>query len=389
MKNIFHAGILLVLFFPSGLYAQDTSGPETIRLGGMDILPVANVLEAYDNRVRLDDAGNASSDFYTEVGAGVTVKNLPARYNLFASAAYGYRFYSDFDELNDDFYNVGASVGSDQKALQWSLSADWAKTLNYDTIYDPATGTGPDSILTDQPSRRVDSRGNISYAMALSDKTALVPGYSIQYYQQEFDGGGSAEWQSHSASVMMRHAYTPKTTFLIGGYYDLQVNGDEDGYIAAVGVGIEREISEKTSWKALVGYGHADYDLSGSSEGGLADLSAQWQATDKISTYVFYGNTYEPGYGGGPARMLYRAGYGAGWQFATKWNLGGQVLHSYEDALGSDNNDTVYGGVRHFFSAQCGYAMTTKLNLALTGSFVNDERPVDHTVVSIRLDYAY
>ena len=94
MKHSLHLGLMLALLIPAGLRAQETSGPEGIRWKQVEILPVANVLEAYDNRVLLDNAGKASSDFYTETGVGVTVRNLPARYNLSADAAYGYRFYS-------------------------------------------------------------------------------------------------------------------------------------------------------------------------------------------------------------------------------------------------------------------------------------------------------
>ena len=302
---------------------------------------------------------------------------------------YGYRFYSDFTDLNDDFYNVGASIGSGQSALQWSLSSGLTKTLEYETDYDPATGEGPDSILTDQPSRSVISRGQVDYALELSEKTALVPSSSIEHYYQEFDEGGSAEWQTYQSSVIFNYAHTSKTKFLIGGSYALQNNDDEDGSIVTVGVGAESEVGEKGSWRALVGVGHADYDFSGSSKGGIADLSARWQATNKLLTYAFYGNRYQPGYNGGPARMVYRAGYGVRWRLNTKWNYAAEVLHSYEDAIDGDNDDTVYGDVRHFFTAQCGYTMTSKINLSLVGSHINDEEPVNKTTVSIRLNYAY
>ncbi|MDF7826679.1 hypothetical protein P4B35_21800 [Pontiellaceae bacterium B12227] len=387
MMHLFRVVLLLVILLPAGLYGQEAAGPEGIRWKGVEILPKAVAVEAYDDRVQYDGAGSASSDFYTEVSAGAEVRNLPARYNFSASGSYGYRFYSTYDSINDDFYDVSASVGSDANALQWSISSDLAKTLNYNKSYDPATGTGPDSILTDDTSRRLNTQGSISYVMPVSDKIAVVPVYALQHYYLE--GGESAEWLTHSAGAAMKYVYSPKTTFLVGGYYDLQIDDDENGNVFSVNVGAERVISDKTSLHALVGYGYANYDLSGSSQGVLSDIRAQWQATEKVSTYIFYGNDYQPGYGGNPARMLYRAGYGAGWQPLLKWTMGAQVLHSYEDPIGSDIADSVYGGGRHFFTMQCRYAMTDKLALSLAGNYVNDEEPVNQTVVVLRLSYAY
>ncbi len=387
MRKWFRIGLLLLI--PAAVYSQTVAGPSGIRWKSAEILPAITVLEAHDNRVQIDDSGTATSDYYSEVSAEVDVRNLPARYDLSVSATYGYRFYSQYQSINDDFYDVRASVGSEENALQWSISSELAKTLNYNKTDDPDTGSGSEAILTDGTPRRINTEGEVAYVMSISEKTTLVPSYSLQHFYQEFEGLESAEWQTHRAGMVMNYAYSPKTTFMVGGYYDMQVNGDEDGQIVSVGVGVERVISDKTSLRVMVGYGSADYDLSGSSQGGLADLRAQWQATDKISTYIFYGNNFQPGYGGSSARMLYRAGYGAEWQPFEKWHLGAQVLHNYDDALGRETSDALYGGVQHFFTAQCGYTMTPKLALSMEGNYVSDEEPVNQTVVAIRLNYAY
>ncbi len=388
MNRLYRAGVLLFLVFPWAVFGQDDSGPQGIRLKGIELLPVADAVVAYDDRVQVDSAGNASSDYYSELSAGVTLRNLPARYTLSATASYGYRFYSENRSLNDDFYNLGADVGSEASLLRWNLSTDLAKTLSYNASYDPDTGTGPDPILTDGESRRSITEGSIAYFLSISDKIAIIPGYFAQHYYQEFVAAESAEWQTHSVGAEMNFVYSPKTTFLVDGYYELQVNGDEDGNTASFNVGIVRVITDKTSLRALIGYGYADYELSGSSQGVLSDIRGQWQVTDKVSAYVFGGNDYQPGYAGGPARMTYRAGYGAGWEPLVKWSLGLQVLHSYDDAVDGKSADSLYGGVRHFFSAQCRYDITTRFGLSLSGDYVNDEQPVNQTVIAIRLDYA-
>ena len=379
-----------LLFIPIGLFAQEAEDAGGIHWGGMHIRPEASILEAYDNRVLLDrTSGDSVSDLYTEVAAGVSVNNQQARYGLSADARYGYRFYSDNTDLNDDLYSAGVAVLTDENPFKWGLSADVVKSLDYNTYYDSSTGSGPGSILTNQPNRVSTARGNIGYELPLTEKTVITPSYNIMHYYQEFEGPGTEEWQTHTASLMVGHQLSEQTELLVGGYYILQANNDEDGSIGIVGGGASSRITDKVSWQVLGGVGYADYELSGSDMAGLLDLKAQWQATEKVSVYAFYGNNYQPGYGGGSARMVYRAGYGANWQPATRWSLGGSVLHDYQDSVGGGTVSPSVGEVRHFFSAQCGYNIARKWQLSLLGRYVNDEYETDQTVLSLKLSYTY
>jgi hypothetical protein len=273
------------------------------------------------------------------------LQNLPARYNLSGKAAYGYRYYSEYDELKDDFYNTGAALSSDENPVKWGLSADLDKTLNYNTDYNPTTGKGPGSIITDTPNRRFVGQGNVSYERNVAEKTAIVPGYRLLYYHQEFDGGGSAEWQEHSADLQVKHQYSPKTVFSAGVAYSLQLNDDDDGSIGTVFVGAENSLTEKISWSAQAGVSAADYEKSGSEIAGVAKLRLLWQITEKVSVYAFGGNDFQPGYNGGAARMVYRAGSGVDWQVASRWSVGGQVLLDNENSL-NDNGTTTDDNVR-------------------------------------------
>lgn len=383
-------GLLIPLLIPVGVFAQESADIEGVQWGGMDIRPEASVLEAYDNRVQFNEtSGEAISDFYTEAAVAAALNNLSARYNLSARAQYGYRFYSENTDLNGDFYNAIVAVGTDQNPFKWGLSADVTKSLNYNTGYDPSTGEGPDSILTDAPNRLFVAQGNVAYEKQLAEKISIMPGYYIQHYFQEFQDTGTAEWQIHRGSVLLRHGYSSKTTFTLGGAYSLQVNDDEDGYVGTVEVGAESSMSDKTSWRASVGVAAADYELSGSGQSGILNLRVLWQASEKVSAYIFGGNNYQPGYGGGAARMVYRAGYGVDWQLATRWALSGSVLHDYQDTLGSSPPSPGVGEVRHFLTANCGYDITKKLLLSLSGSYVNDEVEVDQTILSLGVDYRY
>lgn len=382
-------GLLMLLLIPAGLFAQEAADVESLHWGWVVVRPDANVLGAYDNRVLFDETTeDASSDFYTEVAGGVSLNNLPARYNLSARAQYGYRFHSDNIDLNDDFYTVGGAVGTDQNPFKWGLSANMDKSLNYNTFYNPSTGEGPDSILTDGPNRRSIARGNMAYEKQLSEKTSIMPNYDAQHYYQEFQDFGTAEWQIHSVGIELRREHSAKTRFTVGGGYSLQVNDDEEGYIGMVEVGVESSMSDKISWRVSLGFSAAEYELSGSDQGGISNFRGVWQATEKVSAYIFGGNDYQPGYDGA-ARIVYRAGYGANWQLATRWTLSGSVLHDYQDSLGSDKASPGVGEVRHFFNANTGYKISKRFLLSLNGSYVNDEYAKNQTVASLGLNYSY
>lgn len=386
MKQGYKSG-LLALLLPAGAFSQAMEA-DGIYWGGMHIRPEASVEEAYDSRVQIDDNGNAQDDCYTEVAAAIMLQNQPARYNLSAKAAYGYRYYSEYNDLNDDFYNTGASFSSDENPVKWGLSADLDKTLNYNTDYNPTTGKGPGSIITNAPNKRFVGQGNVSYERNVAEKTAIVPGYRFLYYHQEFDGGGSAEWQAHSADLQVKHQYSPKTVLSAGVAYSLQVNDDDDGSIGTVFVGAENSLTEKISWGAQAGVSAADYEKSGSGIAGVAKLRLLWQVTEKFSVYAFGGNDFQPGYEGGAARMVYRVGSGVDWQVSSRWIIGGQVLLDNENSL-NGNGTTTGDNVRTFLNAQCAYRVTKKITTSLNGSWVNDEYKEDQIVVALNLNYSY
>jgi hypothetical protein len=388
--------LLAFLVAPVVMLSGPAVSQETVNQGiplrNWVLQPWLDGLAAYDSRVRLNTAtGEDDADAYSQVTAGATLNNLPAIYTLSANASYGRRVYVDYTENDGDFYAAGASVASAGPiGVRWQLAGNVAKTLNYDTRYDPATGASPPAILSDETSQRWSAQGRVSYAIPVSDKTGLVPEYTGMHYDQEVEGGDTAEWQTHAVSLMLNHALSERITFTAGGAYEVQTNDDEDGSIATVSGGAMGPLTDKSSWSVRAGMMYADYDFSGTDQNGLVDLQANWQATEKIFTYVFYGNRYEPGYDGGGARLVYRGGYGADWVFADRWTLGGQVLHDYDDEVGNAAATDAYGGsVDHFFSAQLSFQSSSRWSATLQGQYINDEYATDQQVVSLSARYTY
>jgi hypothetical protein len=139
---------------------------------------------------------------------------------------------------------------------------------------------------------------------------------------------------------------------------------------------------------AQIGVAAADYDISGTGESVVSRLRTTWQATEKVFVYVFGGNSFQPRAGGGGAQLVYRLGYGANWRVLSRWSLGAQILHDYEESLtdpGGGNSD----GVRHFFTAETSYDLTRRFALSLTGDYINDEFEVDQAIVSLSIGYSY
>ncbi len=363
---------------------------EGIEWGNMIFRTEARATEAYDNRVEYDRVTEqAGSDFYTELVGGLTVENQPARYGLSAGGRYGYRFYSEQTDSNDDFYNAQMAVASGANPLTWGLSADITKSLNYNTAFDPSTGQGPDSILVDQSNRRIVTSGNVGYEKEVTEKTSLTPSYGFQLYDQDIPGVGNAKWQTHTAGLQFGKNHSEKTRFFVDGYYSYQINDDENGSIATVRLGAEGQMTDKTSWTASVGVAAAEYELSGSDQRGVFNLQAVWATTEKVSAYIFGGNDYQPGYDGGGARMVYRLGYGLNWAPVERWTVGGTVFHDYQDGIGGGVESPGVGEIRHFFTTFWGYRLTQQIQLAGSAQYINDELKVNQTVLALSLGFGY
>ena len=387
MKKKLIASLVLFACAAAPVFAQLDREGEGFEWKGLYFMPIASAAGAYDNRVVLLSDGGAEGDSYGELTAGLEIKNLPARYFFALSGLYGYRMYDQFNALDDDFYTLNAALGTSEGKLNWELSSDYTKRLSYSAVYNPDTGSGPDSILANEPNIRFLASGNISYAAPVSEKTSLVPEYSLTHYYQEFErSGGDAEWQIHRVAVPVEYALSDKTALAFGGAASLQLTSEETGRIASLYAGAESRATEKTTYSVNVGYSFVDYELSGVEQGFVSDARVVWRPTPKLNAYAFGGNRFLPGYGGGAARMVYRAGYGVGWDPAEQWNLGAQILHDYQQAIGETNADQYGEDVRHFFNARLGYRLMRWAELALTGKYVIDEIDVDQAVIAIRLD---
>ena len=362
-----------------------------IQWGNMVLKPSTSVVGAYDDRVNLLPDDKADGDFYADIEAGLRLENLPARFNLKANAFYGYRFYDENTDSDGDFYRGGGLLASSENPFKWEIRAGVAKTLSYDTDYDPAEDNRPASIISDTPNRRTDLQGTLSYDVPLTERTALRPQYSILHYYQEFEGSSSSvNYLVHQAGLQLRRKYSEHTTFAAGGSYGVQLNNEEKGRVATVSAGVESRVTDRVTWLAELGYSYGDYEISGRDHGPVSHIRGNWTITDKVSAYVFGGNEFQPGYGDTGARLTYRLGYGVGWGFAEKMALRVSMLHDYQDEVGNNTStDPVIGVVRHFFDTGITYQFYRRLNADLGYRYVNDEKKPDQQIVSLRLAYSY
>ncbi|VGO14796.1 hypothetical protein PDESU_03365 [Pontiella desulfatans] len=381
MKRL--CSVCLIAFFSAAAIAQDQAG---IEVGRFFLRPQADLTAAYDTRATRTQGGGYEKDFYSELSGGVVFGNLPARYDFSGRARYGVRHYNETSGELGQFYDLSAALGSRGNAMDWGLSGSLSKSLDYGTAYDPDAGVEPDPILTSEENTQYQLRGNVGYNQRLSDKMSLVPAYSLLYYFQEFETTEAAEWVTHEASLQLRRKHSEETVFTLGGYYTVQTREEEAGTIGSVMLGMERDPSPKTSVLAEIGVSHADYDLSGSEQGVVGNLRGTWQLTDKIGVHAYGGTDFVPGFGGDGASMVYRLGYGIGWNVLEKLGAQASALHEYRDAVEGDGADAI---TRFFANAGMQYAFTDRFNLGVGYRFVSDENEPDQHVVSATAGYAY
>ena len=387
MKRIW-IGFLVLVLSASVLPAQELYGEKGFELGIFQVRPEASLLGAYDNRVVVV-GNNAEGDTYGEAAAGVRLDNTDARFDVSGKALIGYRFYNEFTGLDNSFYDAGGAISSAQNPLKLGLSAYLKKSLDYDTAVD-AGGGDLAATLTRNPSTRISGKANMGYEKQMTEKTTIMPGYDFLYYLQNFDEPGRSddEWVEHRGSLELGYGHSKKTVFTLSGYYSLQITEEEDGHIGTVAIGARSRATDKTRWIAEIGVAAADYELSGTGESVVSRVRSTWQATDKVSIYVFGGNYFQPRNGIGGAQLVYRLGYGANWRIVSRWNLKAQALHDYQESLtnpGGGNSD----GVKHFFTAQTSYDLTRQFALSLTGKYINDELEVDQAIISLSIGYSY
>lgn len=384
--------LILLVCAGVGLSAagQETRGKN---LGPVRVEAEAGVLAAHDSRA-ISLASGYDDDFYSEVHAGLTVENQPAMFKVGAGAEYGYRYYSEYSEIDDDFYTLDALLTLTDSPLKMGVSGEFRKSLNYATAYNEETGEGPDSVLTDLPNTRFLAEGNLGYEFAVSDRFSILPEYGVEYYNQRLSGDGDteiADWTIQTVHAAASYQYTEKTRFNAGTEYSLQENKTETGEVAAAYVGAQSSISDKTSWKVRLGYSFADYETSGSGTALVSDFNMLWLAGEKLRFYGTGGNEYQPGYDGGEARMLYRLGYGFRWALLSRWTLSGRGLHSYEDGVdgAAAGSDSQTDDLKHFFNTSLGREITSRLFGTLDFSYTIDGIDPDRAVISLSLLYRY
>lgn len=371
--------------------AQGDDALMGIRLGEIRLRPEARLLGAYDSRVASSTSGT-DGDYFGESSAALYVENTEAKYHVGGEAMYGYRFYDQYRDFNDRFYDVGASIASHRTALKLDLAVYKKRTLDYDFTVDDASGEKLGAILTPEASERLSAKAGIGYEKQLTDKTAILPAYEEWYYHQSFDGPTpDAEWREHIASLRIGYGFTSHTVVGLLGSYSIQEGDDEDGHVGNASVEARSRATDKIEWSASAGVASADYEESGTEIGAVGVFNVRWLASDKISAYAFGEKGFQQGYGGSGARRTFRAGYGADWRLVERLKLDMQVLHDYQESIDSGSSSEVrgLGRVRHFLAGQAVYDLTGNIELDLTCRYINDEQEWDQTIVSAQAVLRY
>lgn len=388
MKLAKYGLLLMILISLNAVLAEDGVPDKGFTLGTVHFSPEVQAGVAHDSRAATQ-SGEVVDDVYSEVEGRLAFQNLPARYRFDGEVRYGYRFYNDLSEINDDFYSARFSLGTSDSPLMLTFMTEVSKDLDYRTDFDPNSGT--DRVLTDAPNLRSLTLGTIGYDQKVTEYFSIQPSYSFEHYYKELTESTEedvAEWQVHSGKLELRRIISEKTLVNLGGALAQQVNKDENGTIGTVYAGGEGRFTDKLNWRMKLGFSAVDYELSGQEYSGVSDLYVGWNTTEKLTMYTFAGNEFQPGYSGEAARLVSRAGYGLNWKFYANWALSGDGLHSHEEALGSTVLGS-YEGFKHFFNLNIRYRFMKNLELAAGGAYTRDELEDDKLVVRLRLSLSY
>jgi len=389
MNKIYgYLAVLFLMLCPGAGFAQNELDELGFELGIFRIKPEVRAAGAYNDRVVINGS-EAEGDLYGEAEAYLDVENTDARYDVGAWASYGHRSYDDFSVLDDNFYGAGGEIASREDALKFGLSGYLKKTLDYDVRSNDSSGSGLGAILSPNTSKRTSVIADVGYELQLTEKSAIMPGYEGRYYYQDFAQQEDAEWQEHEASLTLGYGIASRTVLTLSGNYNTQITDEETGSIASLLLGAKSRATEKIDWTASLGIAAADYEITGTDQSWVGSVRARWQATEKISAYVFGRSNYRPGYSGGGARQVYRAGYGANWRVVDRLRLDVQMLHDYDESIQSGTGASGSNTVRHFFTGRVDYDLTRHILLGLSGQYINDEEEMDQMIVSLQAALRY
>lgn len=346
-------------------YAKPGTG---IKLGNLTLSPYVDISAAWDSNVQSTDS-NKEDSVFLDIVPGLAFVNKTDKLILRGSGWSRFRRYQNVTGPNSDSYGEGLGiVWGEGNRLTLGVNEDYAHFTDYEIeqrTADTSSLTDQNLMLTEDRTERVE-RDVIGVGPAMdyrfSDK--LRGNVSYRYSSLKYNNSSLFGWNENRGQLELARKITDKTSALVNGQYGEQSSEgstNNSTYYIARG-GFQYEATKKAAFKGSAGVESYDSGNTNSSSSGQGlsrnvfsfDMTATWQATEKIHMEAMARNDIEPSVQYREnARNITQASMGASYDITQSWVLSLAGSWRYDDYLGKvkdqndqvqDKNATLYGG---------------------------------------------
>jgi hypothetical protein len=346
--------------------AQAAIDPAPVKLGGFELIPTLSVDELHDDNITM---ANGETPTTKEISSWVTVvapelqlgiKNDKSEYNLGYKLVAGRYASSRDDDYVDHFLNADAA---------WQLSSrnKIAVRGNYDRAHeDRGSDTSGDIV----PNRNLQTPDEYRLSIVGGTYTFgadTTPGrlvLDVEDYNKKYtnhrDTTAERDRNDKKATGTFYWSVSSATKLLLEGEYtDINYDksrpddvrrGDYDGSLARGFVGVEWDISGKTTGTVKVGYQEKEFDSINRKDysGTSWDAAMTWSPKTYSTFTLSSGN--KPQESSGIGDFIDAENITVGWQHGWSDNINTSVYlmalnEDYVNSFNDRNDDSINAGV--------------------------------------------
>lgn len=307
MNMLVRAGLLAVcaaIFVTSTAHAALADRPSGIKIGQrMTLRPYVSFSATYDSnpRSRHDDA---DGDVFWTVSPTLGLSYDAETWSLLLNAYYNYHAYTKSENSDQNRHSYGEDLrwnwsNSTGAEKGWTLVL--AESFQQITMADEMSMGGGRGYTAD--TRQLQA----SAALQRRFTEHLHADINVSYYWLDYMNDTSFDsafygWQRWTVGAEAGYAFSPWTDLILAGGYQhytqdnnagMNLPDDSQGYTVQAGFG--SYMTERISYRALVGWTQFSYADGASSRGGPSyTVSGNWKIGETWNTMLLASSYYQP-----------------------------------------------------------------------------------------------
>lgn len=311
-----------------------------------------NATIAYNDNIYLQDKHEKADTIITISPGAEFSTGETGRSKMTLRFIENFLFYMDETDNNRALENVdfAFSHGAEGDKLRCSVAAGF---------HHNQASSSRESQTAGKQTRSYNYYGNAIASYKVGEKTSVRTGFKWNgtTYENSEARRSYNDRQQYAIPLYLYYAVTEKLNVGLSGeyrYVDLASSGNNRKYGVTPGVeqvwffglSAEGHAWEKLTLNGRVGYTHSDYSRrtidSVDSKGSLgASISANWRATEKLSTVLTVDRDFDVG-GAGESILSTGVSLSGDYKINDFWSANASISYRYDDYQKRDRDDDLY-----------------------------------------------